>query len=293
MKPNISDLISWFPLKHSIERFYPFTIDELHEVEDSLDFGNLSFNRKIAWSENILRDYSHLLCWSAITTNPSIPWDTKLVHTFENYINWQGAANCKHFPWSNELFFKYKDNLDWDNLYEMPVRLGEGDFFRFNVEQLSHLIRFQNIDWTLDLIERHQDDFNWSMLCDNPGIPYSENFFKTYHQYFSYSQVLGHPWLLREENLAILERIAFIEYNLLSQYKQDLTEEFIESHKHLLNWDLLSSNKWLTGVLIFFTVMKTNGTGLQYQATEMFPGHGNWLKRWIKSKYSKTNLTNK
>jgi hypothetical protein len=242
MKPDISNLMTWFPLKHSIERFYPFTSDDLQECEKFLDFCNLSFNRKIVWNENILREHSHELCWSAITTNPSVPWDAKLVHTFENYITWQEAANCQNFPWTRELFFKYKDFLDWDNLYEMPVKLQQADFYRFNSEQLSHLIRFQNIPWTVGLIESYQYDFNWELLGDNTGLPYSENFFKTFHQHFSYSRVLGHPWLLRDENLAILERIAFIEYNLLSQYKEDWTDEFIERHKHFLNWDLLSAN---------------------------------------------------
>ncbi len=243
MKPDISDLISWFPLKQSIERFYPFTSDEMLEYEKFLDFGNLSFNRNIAWSEYILREYSDKLCWTALTSNPSVPWDAKLVHTFENYINWQVAANCPHFPWTRELFFRYKDLLDWLNLYEMPVKLHQDDFRRFNSEQLSHLIRFENIAWTMELIERYEYDFNWDLLGSNPGLPYSENFFKTFHEHFSYIQVLGHPWLMHDENLAIMERIAYIEYNLLSQYKEYWTEEFIERHAEQLNWDLLSSNQ--------------------------------------------------
>ena len=47
MKPDISDLISWFPLKQSIELFYPFVFNELKENEDILDFSIISSNRNV------------------------------------------------------------------------------------------------------------------------------------------------------------------------------------------------------------------------------------------------------
>jgi hypothetical protein len=246
MKPNISDLIPWFPLKHSIERFYPFTFNELKELEVLLDFSVISCNQRIEWTEAILEEFSLNYCWAGLSSNPSVKWTPDLIEKYKNYIDWHHAAGNKSFPWTKMLFFRFKDLMDWDTLDDLPIRLNADDIGLLKKEQIWNLARFENVEWEISLIERYKDQLDWICIGRNRAMPYSEYFFNKYkHKICYYIQFLVNSWLLRDENLPFMEKFAMIEFGLLSEYKEDWTLEFIEEHEDQLNWDNLSLNEHL------------------------------------------------
>lgn len=245
MKPNITQLIPWFPLKRLIERFYPFNFQEIRENQSIIDFDILSFNRRVHWSIDIIDEFAHLFNWAGISSNPAIPWKESEIAKYGNYFDWTKAANNESFPWTKYLFFKYKDFIDWAYMDDLPVKLVIDDITYLNKEQRGYMAEFKNVDWSAWLIERFKDDLDWELLPRNPSIPYSEYFFTAYKDRIYFIDLVTNPWLLRDENLSLLDKIAYVDFNNVSQWKQDWTLDFIEKNKELLNWDLLSSNKYL------------------------------------------------
>ncbi len=243
MKASISDLISWVPLKQQIERYYPFEFNDLKAFEDIIDFSNISLNRNLSWDTKVLDEFSHRLEWSKLSSNPSVKWNNLLVEKYKNYIDWTSATSNKNFPWTKMMFHKYKDSINWESINDLPVRYSVDDITFLTKEQRKYLGRFKNVDWDGYMIERFKDDFDWELILRNPSIPFSEYFFKTYKDNFHFIQIITHPWLLRDENLSFLDQIAYVDFNLLSEWKEDWTIEFIINHEDELNWDLLSANQ--------------------------------------------------
>lgn len=253
MKYTISDLIEWFPLKQQVERFYPFTLKELKELEGVLDFSNISFNRIISWDRKLLQEFSHKFDWSQLSWNPSVMWNDDLVKKFENYIDWTSATANLNFPWTRVRFFKVKDLIDWGSMDDLPVRQTIDDITFLNKQQKGFLGRYQNVEWSAYLIERFKDDLNWGLIGGNSSIPFSEYFFRTYIDRLYFIHVLTNSWLLRDENLSLLNKIAYVDFNHLSEWKEDWTAEFITRNQEHLNWDLLSANQnlpWNTDLLL-------------------------------------------
>ena len=245
MKPDITQLIPWFPLRQMVEGFYPFTWQELKENQAIIDFDNLSGNRRVQWNFEIIEEFSHVLNWSALSRNPSVRWNEHAISQYRNYIDWTEAANNETFPWTKQMFFKYKDVMDWGKLQDVPVKLGIDDVTFLTREQRMQLARFNKVDWSAWMIERFKDDLDWEYLARNPSIPFSEYFFTAYKDRILFIDIISHPWLLRTENLALLNRIEFVEGNQLSRWKEDWTMEFILDYEDLLNWELLSANPYL------------------------------------------------
>jgi hypothetical protein len=219
--------------------------EEIMANQSIIEFDNLSFNRKVNWNFEIIEEFSHLLNWVGLSGNPSIQWHENEITKYQNYIDWTEAANNPTFPWTKLLFFKYKDFIDWKRIPNLPVKLGIDDITFLTKDERRQLAWYKNVDWSAWLIERFKEDLDWEQLIYNPSLPYSEYFFTAYDDRLYFIDVVTHPWLMRDENLEILDRIAFVNFDYLSEWKQDWSLDFIEEHKESLNWELLSSNQFL------------------------------------------------
>src|SRR5690606_19720070 len=72
---------------------------------DKWDWTELSGNRYIEWSEELIDRYADKWDWSwrGISLNHSIPWTQSLLKRYSDKLDWYALLDNSSVPWSYEL----------------------------------------------------------------------------------------------------------------------------------------------------------------------------------------------
>lgn len=191
-------------------QFYPWTEELLQQFSqvNLLNWEDLSANKVMLWTENIIEKYSEQLDWWLLSCNEKLPFTEALIEKYQDKWVWayfdaikkSFSHKNKHtktslsansnLPWSEALIARYEERWDWHTL--------------------SYC---ENLPWTEELIDRYQD--RWSVIKGR--TPTSS----------CYDQMKWH-W----EGLSKNKKIPW-------------SESLIERHKDKWSWSVLSSNAHL------------------------------------------------
>ncbi len=226
--------------KQAICKNYPFTLAELKNYEDFLDWDTIFTNQQINWDRDIINYYKHKLDWKKLTTNESVFKNLDFIDEFSPLIHWQDPhqsffstiANNKGIYWTNELILKYGNQLDF---YQLSCN--------------------ENVEWSETLIDRYADKWNWAHLGGIENLPWSISFFEKHMDRFQTDSFffMTNPKLI--SNIEFIERY----YHLLEPWAIFSNEKLpwhekklLERWEELIDWYGVAGNKLLLNDLAFF-----------------------------------------
>ncbi len=176
--------------------------------ETRWDFAELSRCTRIPFDVELLEQYAEKWSWSGLSRNPSVPWTPELITRFAAKIDFASlSANPRPF-WTVELLDRYAKKLRWlpsnggslrsnpglpwsIELYERYAEKWGREFVPLNAEKkpvsfaaelldktnsrgvAKELSSWEGLPWSRTLLEKHEDDWDWSALARNRAVPWS------------------------------------------------------------------------------------------------------------------------
>ena len=165
-----------FCLKHPeffftlISRYYPLKINQIIELEESINFSNLSANRNSEWSVEIIEKYFDKWNWEGyfgigLSGNDALPWSIELIEKFKNKWGWLILSSTDGIPWSIELIDKFKNELN-----HKPYEFSRNQKWYEDINRKTELL------WSVEFIEKYYMLWDLELLCKNPSLPWSIDF---------------------------------------------------------------------------------------------------------------------
>jgi hypothetical protein len=143
------------------------------------------------------------------TTKEILEISEELLNHMRTKENWSDLSDDRNFDWSMNLIKKYADKIDW-----------------------LELSKNKNINWDIETIELFKDNINWK--------EFSESFVQAPYRSDISSKKMN--------RLLILERfIKYWDWNIISEYIEEPSEEEMDRFIDKWNWELLIDNyniKW-------------------------------------------------
>jgi hypothetical protein len=238
---HFEDHWSWgLPL--SSNTVLPWSLDIIERYAGRWDWGYLSENANLPWTLEFIERYGDRWNWgnsddvdsenpftlmSGLSANPALPWSLKFLEHYADRWDWGWLSWNSALPWSQDLLDCYADRWDWTN------DSGRGDFRRGFFDRLAMeypglwywtgfdgLSDNPGLPWTLELIERYFDRWDWRGLARNPGLPWNPQLIKCYAERWD--------WSALSENTAL-----------------PWTQGLIDCYADRWDWSALSGNKAL------------------------------------------------
>ncbi|MDR2948825.1 MAG: hypothetical protein LBV71_06415 [Prevotella sp.] len=95
--------------------YYPFDIDLLEEWEAVLNWKEVSSNKHIKWSVELINKFSDKWDWGMLWLNMSVLcWDAELLEKYQDKLAWDLIVNTS-IDWIIELHEKFEKYLTWSN----------------------------------------------------------------------------------------------------------------------------------------------------------------------------------
>jgi hypothetical protein len=136
----------------------PYTPEEFKEIIKNSKVSHLSFDERVAWTEELIEMNQNKWSWEALSINNSLPWSENLIDKY--LYKWDfgtvtetpdgrksytvGLSDNSGLPWSFELIRKYESKWDWLSL--------------------SHS---KSIPWSLQILEVFENNWDWDALMEN------------------------------------------------------------------------------------------------------------------------------
>jgi hypothetical protein len=118
---------------------FPWTERFLADHADQLAcWGNLSANRGLPWSIELVARYAQRWNWDLLSSNPALPWSRELVLGFESRWCWQELVGNPAVPWDDPVvlerfahhartvtsyWFRFDHHLPWSEALVADPRL--------------------------------------------------------------------------------------------------------------------------------------------------------------------------
>lgn len=189
----------------------PWTIDFIKRFENRIDFNELSSNRSVQWTEELIDRYWGKWNTYELAANESIPWSLSLFDKYidESYlkdflveinprifgnldlvekyidkIDWYHVSSNPNLPWQEKnLITLWADKINWCGISknETIFKL-DPEFFNKHLniwefdksKYFAFLSENQSIKFDKELIDRYLRFWDWQDLCDNPGVPWTQ-----------------------------------------------------------------------------------------------------------------------
>jgi len=294
----------------SANSLIPWSIELIERYKDKWNWHVLSQNTNLPWTSNLIKQYKDKWIPNKLSRNESLPWSVELIelyrtdvkfndsHTYVAYEwDWKyGLSSNKSLPWSTEFVKKYKDKWDWTRLmsgYSFPCKrewlihcptmdlmdaskaYKNSKYFVWTQKEIEEVWGWQDsscrsLPWTMELIEKHEDSWNWFDLSKNRSLPWTLELIEKYEDKWYWRFLSANPslpWSVeliekykdkwedsQSEILGIQQEIRAIENQKekwawlgLSKKKQKLNEltrkiEEVKNDWHGKNWSGLSAN---------------------------------------------------
>jgi hypothetical protein len=224
------DLIETYNDRWFCSNFYKIdndvrTLELIDKYPRIWDWDNLSL---LPWSFEHIKKYEHKWNWGRLSSNKKLPWSDSFIETYKNYWSYGNLAQNESIPWTFDLIEKYQ--LDWADLqfnskvlwtaeiierFQQEVEERKKFLFDLNWNKLSGnpFEKRYNVDWSIELIQRFRNKWDWELLTKNKHLPWSIDLIDKFYFDWSHSSfTFSFLW----------------------------TEEIIETFPYVCNWDYLS-----------------------------------------------------
>lgn len=199
--------------------------DERQYYQPGFLWHGLSENRAIPWSKELICSYLQFWDWYQLSSNPALPWSEEFIDYFSEKWDWENLSANENLPWTIDFFYKYdgKWNKRGIRKNKKVFEIKENFFNRGLVFDLDTIYGIkilssnEKFNWTIDIIDKFRDSWDWIELSQNKSLPWSIeliNRFVNYWHWHSLSFNKSIPW----------------------------STEIIEKFEKRWNWKVLSEN---------------------------------------------------
>jgi hypothetical protein len=186
-----------FAEKHPRYRFHDY---EYMQFIDKLNWNQLSTNKDLPWSLDILLIFENRWNWDLISVNPKIPYNLETLRILSKNINWDIISGLESSFWSFKVISEFSDLLNWDKLSSN-----------------------KSIPWTINLLDRHLTKWNWTHLSENTSLSFSVRLIANFEEYWNWELLSCNesvPWTFE-----IFQK--FLNRWIFATYKEFLRSEEI------------------------------------------------------------------
>lgn len=252
----------------SRNKFLPWTPDLIEYFSDRWDWAQLSGNTSLPWSKEIIERNKDLLDWKQLSSNGNLPWSEELIKLYVDSWDWGCLSRNEALPWSLDLIERYLDLWDWGGggakvmaiASNKAMREGRTrevvDILRRRVEMIgrldisdtSGLSCNRSLPWSLELIKRYEDRWDWWWLSTNEEIPWSSDLIDRYIDRWDWGGNLqvrrdwGDPLDHRTRARNELHRDGWDMGGLAKNKSLPWSHELIDRYKDRWDWGMLSKN---------------------------------------------------
>lgn len=195
-------------------KYYPIQEVVLDVYKDQFsrsDWANISTNRNLNWSSQLISRFRDYWDWSGLSGNVALPWSKELISYFfvksncdrqEDELEWFWLSGNEALPWSEELieeFYGLWRGVGLSGNQAIPWSAKLIDRFEYALDW-GHLSYNTNLPWSPEFIARYIDKWNFEYLSQNPAIHwFSDSLLERYADKIHWkgiSQNAGLPWSL-------------------------------------------------------------------------------------------------
>lgn len=224
---------------------------ERYQNNKEIFWGDICSNKCLYFTNDIIAKYDHILSWEVLQYSGNLEWTFELIESKKEILNWMAVSSYKFLKWDIDKIDKYKDYLifslgepGWKKTsyvldgknkrgkwFKLEPRDRQGNLFGFKLKGSISLC--ETIDWSIPLINKFFDSWDWEELCLNKGIKWDESLIETYIEKVNFKALSSNP---------------SVKWN----------EKLIEKYKNKWDWEELSINNGITttqGILSQFEEM--------------------------------------
>ena len=141
-----------------ISKYYPFDLNLLLKHEYLLDWSLISENEAISWDADIIKAGQGRWDWKILSTNPAVFRDVNLIEIFNYHIHWEYAND----PYCTTI--ASNTGINW------TIELIEKYEDLWDYHQMSHNT---HIPWTESLIDKYINKWDWESMSSNQSLPWT------------------------------------------------------------------------------------------------------------------------
>lgn len=166
------------------------------EKSNEIHWGTLCMNKCLYFSDTIISKYNHILSWEVLQYSGNLNWTFDLIESKKESLNWMVLSSYEFLDWNIDTIEKYKDYLifslgeGWrkQNLSStknkkgqwFEIKLGQSPKPLFNFKLKGSISLCETIKWSIELIDKFYDYWDWEELCLNKGIKWDESLIEKY-----------------------------------------------------------------------------------------------------------------
>lgn len=176
-------------------------------------------------------------------------YTTSFILVFPQYVDWKWC--CKHLKLDELVILKYWHKFNSSQISKYQT-----------ITDTIYKEKKNDINWKIAprnklpeyILREMRDMLNWDLVCKKQNL--NEKFLMDHMDYLNWSLVAKYQTLSMD---FIAKFIRKLPTKVISKY-QDLTAEFIRNFSHLLDFDMLATNKNFNTLDSIQIIKSTNGT---------------------------------
>jgi hypothetical protein len=207
----------------------------IEKFEDYWDWYRLSGNDNIYWTPEYLEKYESRIDWNRIQENPNIHWTLNSIIQFKDkirvyseggYMDVAFDTDGSMYPVTDEYDFgidRFVDNeiamILLKELFEPQLFLDKYSCYEFIKKNLCGFSRNQKINWSLELLQKYKDIWDWDFLSKNESIVFNEEIIEIFESKWDWSELCcnrGVKW----------------DLNLIEKYKDGTKSHIKLNNRH-------------------------------------------------------------
>ncbi len=180
-----------------------------YENSDCIYWSTLCMNKSLYFTEKIISKYDRILCWEALQYSGNLNWNFELIESKKDTLNWMVISSYEFLVWDIDAIDKYKEYLifslgeGWRKKSQSSTRNQKGQWFEikpkilqknlFNFKLKGSISLCETISWSIEIIDKFYDYWDWEELCLNKGIKWDDILIDKYISKINFKALSSNP----------------------------------------------------------------------------------------------------
>jgi hypothetical protein len=180
-----------------------------YEKSSEIHWGTLCMNKCLYFSDTIISKYNHVLSWEVLQYSGNLNWTFDLIESKKESLNWMVVSSYEFLDWNIDSIEKYKDYLifslgeGWRKQSMSSTKNKKGQWFEikpgqspkplFNFKLKGSISLCETIKWSIELIDKVYDYWDWEELSLNKGIKWDVNLIEKYISKVNFKALSSNP----------------------------------------------------------------------------------------------------
>jgi len=180
---------------------------ERYKNRSEIGWGDICLNKCLNFSHDIISKYDHLLCWEVLQYSGNLHWTFDLIDAKKEILNWSVVSSYDFLKWDIDTIEKYKEYLifslgeGWrksvifgkrgSNKKGQHFEIGQRGLQKnlFNFELKGSISLCETINWSIDILDKFYDYWDWEELCLNKGIKWDDDLIEKYFERVNFKAI--------------------------------------------------------------------------------------------------------